>query len=242
MNIINKQYKLLELKKPYPVWIIDNFLNKETLDKIHKEWPDKDDSNWHGGHEMIDGEKNILEQGMLSYDIKDTKGFMKEFLEFIHSEDFTNSVSEITGIKDLIGDDSMRWSGIRTMLPGSFQAIHSDARLNPETGLRKELTCLIYFNDWKRNDNGCFEVWNDDMTKCTNSFAPINNRMVIFLNTDKSYHGVPEVSAERKSITWSILKKGDVGKRSKALFVSRPQDDKKIGELGEKRAYIQDAK
>ena len=45
MNIINKQYKLLELKKPYPVWIIDNFLNKETLDKIHKEWPDKDDSN-----------------------------------------------------------------------------------------------------------------------------------------------------------------------------------------------------
>ena len=66
--------------------------------------------------------------------------------------------------------------------------------------------------------------------------------MVIFLNTDKSYHGVPEVSAERKSITWSILKEGDVVKRSKALFVSRPQDDKKIGELGEKRAYIQDAK
>ena len=83
MNIINARCSLLELKKPYPVWIIDNFLNKKTLDKIHKEWPDKDDSNWHGGHEMIDGEKNILEQGMLSYDIKDTKGFMKEFLEFL---------------------------------------------------------------------------------------------------------------------------------------------------------------
>jgi len=32
-----------------------------------------------------------------------------------------------------------------------------------------------------------------------------------------------------------------VGERSKALFVSRPQDDDKIGELGKKRALVKDA-
>ena len=79
--------------------------------------------------------------------------------------------------------------------------------------------------------SGYFEVWNDDMTECTNSFAPLNNRLVIFHNSDTSYHGVPEVKRERKSITWSVLKSGEVSDRSKALFVSRPQDDKKMNFL-----------
>ena len=79
------------------------------------------------------------------------------------------------------------------------------------------------------------------MTECTNSIAPLNNRLVIFHNSDTSYHGVPEVKRERKSITWSVLKSGEVGDRSKALFVSRPQDDKKVGELGKKRALVKDA-
>ncbi len=242
MNIINDNYDLLEMKQPYPIWIIDNFLDEEVLKTIHELWPGLDDQNWHGGHEMIDGEKNILEQGMISYDINDTKGYLNEFLTYIHSQDFTDKISQMTGIDNLVGDESMRWSGIRTMVTGGFQAVHSDARLNPESGLRKELTCLIYFNeDWKQEDSGFFEVWNDDMTECTNSISPISNRMVIFLNSDTSYHGVPEVLSERKSITWSILKSGEVGERSKALFVSRPQDDKRVGELGKKRALVKDA-
>lgn len=241
-SIINDNFDLVELKEPYPVWIIDNFLNEHVLRMIHELWPSLKDPKWHGGHEMIDGEKNILEQGMISYDIDDTRGYLNEFLTYLHSQDFTDKISEITGVDDLVGDESMRWSGIRTMVTDGFQAVHSDARLNPESGLRKELTCLIYFNeDWKQEDSGFFEVWNDDMTECTNSISPINNRMVIFLNSDTSYHGVPEVLSERRSITWSILKSGEVGERSKALFVSRPQDDDKVGELGKKRALVKDA-
>ena len=228
--------------RPYPIWIIDNFLDDTTLKMIHEGWPELSDQKWHGGHEMIDGEKNILEQGMISYDTKDTRGALHDFLEYIHSDKFTERISDITEIGGLISDYHMRWSGIRTMVKSGFQAIHSDARVSPDLGLRKELTCLIYFNeDWKPEDSGYFEVWNDDMTECTNSFAPLNNRLLIFHNSDKSYHGVPKVNSERKSITWSVLKRGEVSDRSKALFVSRPQDDKKVGELGKKRALVKDA-
>ena len=225
----------------YPIWIIDNFLNDTTLKMIHEEWPQLSDQKWHRGHEMIDGEKNILEQGMMSYNTKDMRGTLHDFLEYIHSDEFTDKISNITKIDGLVSDYHMRWSGLRTMLKDGFQAIHSDARVNPDSGLRKELTCLIYFNEnWKPEDEGYFEVWNDDMTECTNSFAPLNNRLLIFHNSDKSYHGVTKVNSERKSITWSVLKRGEVGNRSKALFVSRPQDDKKIGELGKKRALVKD--
>ncbi len=245
MEILNRnanEVTTLRLDSPYPVWVIDNFLNDMTLRMIHDRWPKLDDQNWHGGHEMIDGEKNILEQGMISYDTSDTRGILHDFIEYIHGDEFTERLEDITGIGGLVPDYHMRWSGIRTMVKDGFQAVHSDARVSPETGLRKELTCLIYFNeDWKPKDSGYFEVWNDDMTKCTHSLAPLNNRLVIFQNSDKSYYGVPEVNKERKSITWSVLKSGKVGDRSKALFVSRPQDDKKVGELGKKRALVKDA-
>ena len=79
------------------------------------------------------------------------------------------------------------------------------------------------------------------MTKCMHKIEPINNRLVIFLNTDTSYHGVPEVNFERKAILWSILKNAKTNNRSKALFVSRPEDSDEISKLGKKRANIKDA-
>ena len=243
MNIENNtDPKIKYIEKPYPVWIIDNFLNEETLYKIENEWPSLDSPLWHKGHEYINNKKNILEQGMRAIsNINDIPPHTAEILRYIHSEEFTQKISNITGFNDLIADKSMRWSGLRTMVPGSFQAIHSDARKNPETGYRKELTCLIYLNkEWDKKDKGEFEIWDNDMTQCLHSIEPINNRLVIFLNTDKSYHGVPEVNFERKAILWSILKDAEAEDRNKALFVSRPTDPKELGLLGKERAYIKD--
>ena len=240
--MLNKNKNIIYFEKPYKTWVVDNFLNTSTLENIKKEWPPSDDSDWHGGHEYIGDKINILEQGMLSYDIKDTTGYLNNFLESLHSVDFTKQISTITGIENLIPDVSKRWSGIRVMKPGSFQAIHSDARLNPESGLTKTLTCLIYFNDnWLPEHNGYLELWDDSVQECVQKIQPLNNRLVIFLNTKTSYHGVPKVDSNRKSITWSILKKDSNETRTKALFVSRPQDDKQITELGKQRALINDA-
>ena len=139
MNIENKEKQIIKvISDPYPIWIIDNFFNEEILQIIKDEWPDLDSPLWHKGHSYINDKKNILEQGMRAISkIKDTPEHTTKVLEYIHSDEFTQRMSEITDIKDLITDDSMRWSGLRTMVPGSFQAIHSDARKNPETGFRK---------------------------------------------------------------------------------------------------------
>ena len=81
-----------------------------------------------------------------------------------------------------------------------------------------------------------------NVTEKIYEIEPINNRLTIFLNTDKAYHGVPEVKFERKAILWSILKDAELtDDRSKALFVSRPEDSDEIGKLGRERAYIKDA-
>ena len=55
--------------------------------------------------------------------------------------------------------------------------------------------------NWKEEDEGCLEIWNDEMTECTHSIAPVFNR-----------------------VTMSYLLDEKEEKRWRALFVKRPED------------------
>jgi Rps23 Pro-64 3,4-dihydroxylase Tpa1-like proline 4-hydroxylase len=245
MNILNNNLKVEKITDPYNIWIIDNFLKEDILQNIIKVWPSSDDESWHKGHTMIEGKTNILEQGMRGISkLEKMPEYIAKIVKYLHSKAFTNKIEKLLKIDDLTPDSTMRWSGMRTMLSGSFQLIHSDARKSPETGLRKEITCLLYFNENynKEKDEGCLEIWNDDMSICTHEITPSLNRLVVFLNSDTSFHGVPIVKSERRAITFSILKEGEATKRSKALFVARPNDSEEIKLEGIKRSQINDIK
>ena len=79
------------------------------------------------------------------------------------------------------------------------------------------------------------------MSELKVEIEPLHNRMIIFLNTDKSYHGVPTNNAHRKMITFSTLTSDLCYDRSKALFVSRKNiDSDEISQIGKNRAYVED--
>lgn len=245
MNILNDNLKIEKITTPYDIWIIDNFLKEEIFKTIIKEWPSSNDKNWHSGHSMIDGKNNILEQGMRGISkIEKMPTYIAKVVQYFHSEEFTNLIEKILGVDNLTPDSAMRWSGMRTMLPDSFQLIHSDARKSPETGLKKEITCLLYLNETynKDRDEGCLEIWDDNMIIRTHEIEPLPNRLVAFLNSDTSFHGVPTVKSERRAITFSILKEGQTSERSKALFVARPFDSDEVKLEGIKRSKINDSK
>ena len=244
MEILNTNSHISKITFPYTIWVIDAFLKEEIIDTISRNWPDSDDSAWHMGHCSINGKINVLEQGMRGISkLELMADKISEIAKKLHSEEFTDQLGHLLEIEGLIPDKAMRWSGMRTMLPNSFQLIHSDARLSPESGLRKELTVLFYtqplFNE--KNHTGYLEVWNDNMTKCIHKISPKYNRAIIFLNSDTSYHGVPEVNFERRAFTFSILKNAIATKRSKALFVARPTDSEEVRKEGFKRSTIKDA-
>ena len=238
MNVVNKNFQTHCISDPYSLWIVDNFLNDSIIVELKKSWPPLESKTWHQGYERIGESKNILEQGMHAIsDIKLMPHNIATLFEYFHSPELTARIEEITSVTGLVPDDSMRWSGMRVMVAGASQKIHSDARRHPVTMLRKELTCLIYLNEGynRARDEGCFEVWNDDMTECAHMIEPLNNRLVIFHNSDTSYHGVPVVNSDRRALVWSIMKNEYSTNRSKAKFVRRPFDDEKIGQLGRLR-------
>jgi len=243
-KFLNENPIVKEISDPYPIWILDNFMVEGIAEAMLKEWPAVDDKQWNSGYATINGQKNILEQGVRT--LNDSENYppvVKEAMEYFHSVHFTKELERITGVKDLIPDTTGRWTNMRTMLADSFQMIHSDARRHPQNGLRKEITCLLYLNkDHDRErDGGSLEVWDDDMKECKHLVDPIFNRFVIFQNSDTAYHGVTQVKQERKGLTFSVMTDKPSNPRIKALFVARPTDDKAIGELGRKRAKVDDA-
>ena len=245
MNLIdhiNAEFTIKSYNNPYKIWIIDNFLNKETLKIIYKYWPKNEDNSWTSTRKKINGKENILEKGMLSISILENipEEIRKIFL-LLKGKQFISYIQKLLEIKELSPDPTMNWSGLRVMLPNSKQMIHSDARIHPVSKERKEATCLLYLNkNYKKfNDEGCLEIWCNDMKKCVHKIEPLENRLVLFLNSEKSYHGVPLVKSERKSITWSINSvNSSLSERSKALFVTRPNDDPEIGILGLERSLV----
>jgi hypothetical protein len=243
--MINLELKIESIESPYKIWVIDNFLEKNVIDKIHQSWVQIPEDSWHSGYSEINGQKNILEQGMRAISkIELMPLYLQGILKYFHGGEFTDQISKITGIEGLIPDKTMRWSGLRTMLPNSFQLIHSDARKHPSNSLTKELTCLLYLNDnyLKEIHEGCLEIWDDSMENRTHEIEPLDNRMVIFVNSETSYHGVPIVLKERRAITFSVMSEGNSSGRNKALFVSRPFDSKEVSKIGEERSKVDDKK
>jgi hypothetical protein len=239
-EVINPRLKIRYDSEPFPLWVLDHFLIESVVERLQAEWLHPGHKSWHKGYQEIGGKKNQLESGMLAISALDKMPkYIKSILEWFHSHEFTSWLGETIGIEGLIPDSHFSWSGMRTMLPGAHQLIHSDARRCRISGLRKELTCLIYLGGGPKDaPPGPFEVWSDDMSHCVRKIDAIANRSVVFLNLDKSYHGVPSNPSIRNALTFSVLASGDSAERYKALFVRRPSDPVEVEELGFLRSRI----
>lgn len=245
MKILNNNLKITKITSPYTVWAIDDFLDKEVIDSISNNWLDPEHSAWNTAHSKVKGQQNVLEQGMKGVSkLELMPKAIAEVIAHLHSKVFTDQIGELLEIENLVPDKAMRWSGMRTMMPGSFQLIHSDARKSPESGLRKELTVLVYTqpNYNIEKNTGHLEIWDDNMKECIHRIAPKYNSAIIFRNSDTSYHGVPNVNFERRAFTFSILKNAISSNRVKALFVARPNDSDEVRKQGLQRSTISDSK
>jgi hypothetical protein len=255
MDILNKldieqlAKEWIDSSKPYPYIVIDNFFTEEVSKAFANSYPELDDKKWYHFRNTINGKKNVFEQGMMGISIpSDLPIYTLSVIASLNSPEFLEILKQITGIDDLIFDSHNeigQWAGIRAMKPGAYQSIHSDARLHPHLGIEKKVTLVGYLNEeWKESDGGYTEVWNNDMTKCVDRVAPLFNRVLIFQNTDKSYHGVPEVNNFRKTFLTSYLRNTPDFKetRPKAQFVKRPNesDVDLWDELSNQRANLKD--
>ncbi|MCO6359827.1 2OG-Fe(II) oxygenase [Roseivirga pacifica] len=172
---------------PFPHICFDNFLAEEVARKIHDEFPITGEGQWIQYFHYNERKSGLNNQSLLPKPVKN-------LIDQLHSYEFCNYLSQLSGIKNLIPDHTLEGGGLHSSERGGYLNIHADFTVHPHNPTwERRLNLLIYFNqDWKKEFGGDLEFWSNDMKKCIKQIEPIFNRCAIFATKADSYHGFPE--------------------------------------------------
>ncbi len=173
---------------PFPHIEIDDFFSTEFLSSISEEFPDLS---------KLKGSENYKNINEIKFAYNDYNKFPKKikfFFDFLNSDYFLKFLQNLTSIKEkLIADKDLNGGGLHEIKSGGLLKVHTDFNRHPTKELDRRINVLIYLNkNWKKEYNGCLELWDKDMKSCKKTISPNFNKMVIFSTTDFSNHGHPE--------------------------------------------------
>jgi hypothetical protein len=176
--------------KPFRHVMIENFLEPEACESLLKDFP------------AFDKRKAINEMGEVGrkavvQTVSAISPFYNQFYRYINSKSFLDAMSELTGIPDLIADETLFGGGTHENLEGQWLDTHVDFNVDERRMLHRRVNLLIYLNkEWEDSWGGAIELhsdpWfpkSDTMTK----FLPLFNRAVIFETNEYSWHGFERI-------------------------------------------------
>jgi hypothetical protein len=227
--------KKYQQAKPFPSICIDNFLEASFLQELMDAYPDYSDAVEQGREFKGTNEYRKVQITTPS----DFPEPVSKLSALLASEEFLKNMEKLTGIDDLVWDPSFTGGGMHLTNSMGLLDVHVDFNFERKLDLYRRVNILIYLNkEWKTIWGGNVELWNEDVSKCIESFEPIANRCVIFSTNDISFHGVKAVTTpegiSRNSFAAYYYSKdaGDnagemYGGNHSTIFRARPQELKK---------------
>lgn len=175
---------------PFKHVVIEQFLTASAAESLLADFPTFDERMAVNEHGEV-GRKAVVES------VIGVSRFYKEFYDYINSESFLESMSELTGIPDLIADATLFGGGTHENLDGQGLDVHIDFNIDERRMLHRRVNLLIYFNkEWEHAWGGAIELhsnpWYPD-TDVVHSFLPLFNRAVIFETNEYSWHGFKRI-------------------------------------------------
>lgn len=148
-----------------------------------------------------------LEEMRLMKSIRETKRTSKSLDKFdpllsditfaFQDERIVRKISEITLIRDAVGDPHLYAGGLSAMTRGHFLQPHIDNSHDGERKNYRVLNLLYYVSpDWRSENGGNLELWDEKVTKPV-EIPSLFNRLVLMSTNDRSFHSVNEVKADR---------------------------------------------
>jgi len=158
--------------------------------------------------------------------------YIHEVIRVLTSEAFVAWLREQTGIQNLMPDDSLEGGGLHQSKRGGFLNIHADFTVHPhKRNWRRRVNLLVYLNEnWLPEYRGELELWERDMSACSQKILPVFNRAAIFNTDEDSYHGLPDPiqcpeNMTRKSIAlYYFTEEKEMPKKRATNYRARPGD------------------
>jgi Rps23 Pro-64 3,4-dihydroxylase Tpa1-like proline 4-hydroxylase len=195
-NISKQLSSNYKISYPFPHIVIDNFLPNHVCDSVLEEV--KDYKMW--GYDHTTYSENFQINKFFSpwchdnlTDLQNSAPLTWNLLSYFNSPEFLVFLEDLTGIDNIIPDNTFVGGGIHKINRGGKLLIHADYNIHPDTKLHRRINLLLYLNkNWEKDWGGNLDLWNKTMTERTHSIEPIFNRVVIFNITDDAFHGHPD--------------------------------------------------
>ncbi len=175
------------LKHPIKVarhFALDNLLPTEIAEQIYASFPKTKKMRL----------LNSYGELKLKYShIKNTASLLQDVHAAIQNPRVVSLIEEITTIKNQVPDMSPLSGGVSTLLKGHYINPHLDNSHDVAKKLYRTVNLLYYVSpDWKVENGGNYELWNEDVNEriLVPSFF---NRLVVMETNRTSWHAVNPV-------------------------------------------------
>lgn len=211
-------------------WVsIDNFLQPAFAERVAASYPSFEDARSKGrSFEAVNEYRKVQ---VTDYDRFPEPA--RRLADALASPGFLHALSEITGISNLMWDESLDGGGLHQTAESGRLDVHVDFNIHDKTSWHRRLNLLLYLNpEWDDAWGGTLELWDKDVKRRHHAFSPILNRCVLFETSEISYHGVTPVkcppSFARKSFAAYYYTREappiGVGEAHTTIFKARPDE------------------
>ena len=173
-----------------PYFHIDDLLDSALAERIYSSFPPKE--------EMV-LKKNLGQRKYVAVQMNRYASILEEIIYGFQEPVVVKAIEEITGIPDLIPDEHLYAGGLSLMARDSYLNPHLDNSHDKDQKLFRALNLLFYVTpDWREEDGGNFELWDDGPSGKQRTIWSRFNRLVVMATTKTSWHSVSEVKADRE--------------------------------------------
>jgi hypothetical protein len=172
--------------KPFRHIAIDDFLDADRCEELLADFPPFDPKRATDERGNT-GRKAVMER------VSSISPAYAAFYRYINSKPFLAAMSELTGIPDLLADETLFGGGTHENLHGQGLDVHIDFNIDERRMLHRRVNLLLYLNkEWDPRWGGAIELHSNPRCPAldeSTSFLPLFNRAVIFETSEFSWHG-----------------------------------------------------
>jgi hypothetical protein len=176
--------------EPFRHVVIDDFLDPAAAERMLADFP------------AFDPRKALNEMGEVGgkavfENVAEISPFYRRLAEYTASEEFLGTISAMTGVENLMGDETFFGGGTHENLNGQELDAHVDFNYDERRWVHRRLNLLLYLNkEWEDGWGGSIELHSDPRRPEQNRVklvTPLFNRCLIFETNERSWHGFPRI-------------------------------------------------
>jgi Rps23 Pro-64 3,4-dihydroxylase Tpa1-like proline 4-hydroxylase len=170
-------------------FVIDKLLDPAICENIYNAFP----KNGNG----FFNRESFREKKKTSADLGAYDKLLAEITYAFQDKRVVDLISRIVGFEQIEPDPKLYAGGLSMMFPGDFLNPHIDNSHDGERKRYRRLNLLYYVSpDWKTENGGNFELWDDEIVN-QKTLTALTNRLVVMETNKISWHSVSPVRANR---------------------------------------------